>query len=80
MVQRLEFGARSFDESFQNVSKQAASMREPLKDLDVRDAWPLADILQLNDAERLERLLQAKQLATPQIWRRLDLAAFTGED
>ena len=55
-------------------------MREPLKDLDVRDAWPLADILQLNDAERLERLLQAKQLATPQIWRRLDLAAFTGED
>lgn len=55
-------------------------MTEPLQDLDIRDAWPLADLLLINDTARIERLSQANQLATPQIEWRPDLATLSTEE
>lgn len=48
-------------------------MTEPLHNLDIRDAWALADLLLLNDTARIDRLCQANQLAAPQIEWRPDL-------
>jgi hypothetical protein len=50
-------------------------LTESFQNLDITDAWPLADILLINDAERIERLFRANQLATPHICWRPDLAA-----